>query len=72
VQAAHVPDSIAGAVLIGVDLAAINGGDGWELPIPATFVIGRNGRVRLAHAETDHRERLSPEAIVDALVAADV
>ncbi|MGO7042273.1 peroxiredoxin-like family protein [Rhizobium acaciae] len=51
----------------GVDLAAINGDDSWELPIPATFVIGRNGRVVLSHAETDYRKRLPTDAIVDAL-----
>ncbi|WP_168879317.1 peroxiredoxin-like family protein [Rhizobium sp. P28RR-XV] len=56
----------------GVDLTAINGDNSWELPIAATFVIGRNGRVRLANPETDQRKRLSPEAIVDALVAAGV
>jgi peroxiredoxin len=48
-------------------LAAINGDNSWELPIPATFVIGRNGRVVLSHAEADYRKRLSSEAIVDAL-----
>lgn len=51
----------------GVDLAAVNGDGSWELPIPATFVIGNNGRVQLVHAETDHRKRLAPEAIIEAL-----
>lgn len=55
----------------GVDLAAINGDDSWELPIPATFVIGRNGRVKFAHAEADYRKRLATEAIVAALRAAE-
>lgn len=35
--------------------------------MPPTFVIGRNGRVFLSHAEVDYRKRLSSEAIVDAL-----
>lgn len=52
---------------LGIDVAAINGDDSWELPIPATFVIGRNGRVVLSHAEVDYRKRLSSEAIVHAL-----
>ncbi len=55
----------------GVDLAEINGDGSWELPIPATFVIGRNGRVQLVHAEADYRKRLSPEVIVDALRAVE-
>lgn len=67
-----LPDDLKAAYSsFGVDLAAINGDDSWELPIPATFVIGRNGRVQLAHAEADYRKRLSPEAIVDALRAAE-
>ncbi|MDL2409092.1 hypothetical protein PY650_26345 [Rhizobium calliandrae] len=32
-------------------------------------LIGSNGRVQLAHAETDYRKRLAPEAIVEALRA---
>jgi len=66
----QLPDSLKSAYTsFGVDLAALNGDSSWELPIPATFVIGRNGRVQLSHAETDYRKRLSPEAIVDALRA---
>jgi peroxiredoxin len=67
-----LPDDLKAAYSsFGVDLAAINGDDSWELPIPATFVIGRNGRVQLAHAEADYRKRLAPEAIVAALRAAE-
>ncbi|NKL02741.1 redoxin domain-containing protein [Rhizobium leguminosarum bv. viciae] len=67
-----LPDDLKAAYSsFSVDLAAINGDDSWELPIPATFVIGRNGRVQLAHAEADYRKRLAPEAIVDALRAAE-
>ncbi len=63
-----LPDDLKNAYAsFGVDLSEINGDSSWELPIPATFVIGGNGRVRLAHAETDYRKRLSPEAILEAL-----
>ncbi|TCR79615.1 peroxiredoxin-like family protein [Rhizobium sp. BK376] len=63
-----LPDDLKAAYSsFGVDLAAINGDNSWELPIPATFVIGSNGRAQLVHAESDYRNRLAPEAIVDAL-----
>lgn len=55
----------------GVDLATINGDTSWELPIPATFVIARNRTIMLVHSEVDYRIRLSPDAIVDALHAAE-
>lgn len=65
----QMPEDLKGAhASLGIDLAAINGDNSWELPIPATFVIGRNGRVVLSHAEVDYRKRLSSEAIVDALM----
>lgn len=68
-----LPDDLKAAYSsFGVNLAAVNGDDSWELPIPATFVIGRNGRVQLAYAETDYRKRLGSEAIVDALKASEM
>jgi peroxiredoxin len=48
-------------------LPGINGDDSWELPVPATYVIARDGRVALAAVEVDYRRRLEPSAILDAL-----
>lgn len=56
----------------GVDLATVNGDDSWELPVPATFVIGRDGHVQLAYVEADYRNRLSPETIIRALASVQV
>ena len=56
-------------VSFGTDLPAFNGDDSWELPIPGTFVIGRDGRIALAYADTDSRNRLEPQAILEALGA---
>ncbi len=50
----------------GNDLPKINGADDWTLPVPATFVIGRDGRIVLAHVETDYRHRLEPAAALAA------
>jgi peroxiredoxin len=48
-------------------LPGINGDDSWELPVPATYVIARDGRVALAAVESDYRKRLEPGAILAAL-----
>jgi peroxiredoxin len=48
-------------------LPGINGDESWELPVPATYVIGRDGRIALAYIEVDYRKRLEPEAILAAL-----
>ncbi|WP_279581450.1 peroxiredoxin-like family protein [Fodinicola feengrottensis] len=54
---------------IGVDFVAVNGNDTWELPIPATFVIDRQGVIRWVQAHADWRQRPQPQAILDALTA---
>ena len=44
-----------------------NGDDSWVLPIPATYVIDRSGRIVLAFVDIDYRNRLDPADIVRAL-----
>lgn len=44
-----------------------NGDDSWVLPIPATYVIGSDGRVALSFIDVDYRSRLEPADIVRAL-----
>jgi peroxiredoxin len=34
--------------------------------VPGTFVIGKDGRVVLAHVDADYRSRLEPEVAVAA------
>ena len=51
----------------GVDVATSNGTDSWELPIPGTYVIAKDGTVKLAFAEANYTVRLEPAAILDAL-----
>jgi peroxiredoxin len=48
-------------------LPEINGDESWELPVPATYVIARDGRVVLAAIEVDYRKRVEPDAILMAL-----
>ncbi len=48
----------------GHDLPAVNGPAGWRLPMPATFLVGRDGRIRFARAEADYRRRVDPDAVL--------
>lgn len=45
---------------VGHALPDINGDDSWTLPVPATFVIGQDGRVLAAQVDIDYRKRLEP------------
>ena len=51
----------------GFDLPTRNGDDSWELPLPATYVIDREGTVRAAFVEKDYTQRMEPENIIAVL-----
>jgi peroxiredoxin len=46
-----------------------NGDESWTLPIPATYVIDRDGTIRLAFVDVDYSHRLEPADILAALAA---
>jgi peroxiredoxin len=50
-----------------VNLRFTNGDESWELPIPATYVIGRDGTILYASANEDYTERPEPAEIVRVL-----
>jgi peroxiredoxin len=50
-----------------VNLPFANGDESWELPVPATFIVERDGTVLYACANEDYTERPEPADIVDAL-----
>jgi peroxiredoxin len=52
---------------LGHGLPEMNGDDSWVLPIPATFVIDRDGVIAFAFVDTDYRSRLEPADIVAVL-----
>jgi peroxiredoxin len=52
-----------------VNLPFVNGDKSWELPIPATYIIDRDGNVLYASANEDYAERPEPEDIVNFLQA---
>ena len=47
-----------------VNLPFTNGDESWELPIPATYIIGGNGTVLFASANEDYTERPEPADIL--------
>jgi len=51
------------------NLPLINGDDSWELPIPATFILRRNGRVAYASADPDYTLRPEPADLLRELAA---
>jgi len=52
-----------------VNLAFVNGDKSWELPIPATYIIDRDGNVLYASANEDYAKRPEPADIVNFLQA---
>jgi peroxiredoxin len=52
-----------------VNLPFVNGDDSWELPIPATYILARDGTVRYASANPDYTDRPEPGEIVSFLSA---
>jgi peroxiredoxin len=50
-----------------INLPFVNGDASWRLCLPATYVIGRDGRVLLAEAHADFRVRPEPDEVLSAL-----
>ena len=50
-----------------VNLPFTNGDESWELPIPATFILDRDGTILYASVNEDYTERPEPSEIVKAL-----
>lgn len=56
-----------GMVAAGWDIADYNDNEDWILPIPATFVIGQDGRVLGRFVDPDYRRRMDIEELLEAL-----
>jgi peroxiredoxin len=54
----------------GIDVGACQLTEGWFLPIPATFVIGTDGKVVARHVDPDFRRRMEVADILQALAKA--
>jgi len=51
----------------GLDLESVNNGNSSILPIPATFVLDKQGKVTWRYVDVDYRTRSEPEDIINAL-----
>jgi len=51
------------------DLPAFQGNSSWMLPIPATFVIGQDGRIRARFVDPDYRKRMAVEDLIAAITS---
>ena len=61
------PDVVAKYKGFGVDLLAANGADAAVLPVPATYIIGKDGKIKYAYFNTDYRRRVSVREVAAAL-----
>jgi peroxiredoxin len=52
---------------LGHPLPAFNGTNDWELPIPASFVIDRDGKIVFADALPDYTHRTDPAQVLAAV-----
>ncbi len=50
-----------------VNLPFANGNDSWELPIPATFILDRDGTILYASVDEDYTQRPEPQEILHQL-----
>ena len=55
----------------GIDLETSNGEASQTLPVPATFVIGKGGKVLKAFVDADYTRRAEPDEVIAALKDAD-
>ena len=51
----------------GIDFDKANGGNGANLPVPATYIIGKDGKVKYAFFNTDYRKRAFVKDILENL-----
>ncbi len=51
----------------GIDLPKHNGDESWTLPVPARFIVDREGIIRYSEATVDHTVRPEPDDTIAAL-----
>lgn len=64
----RVPDEIRQFYLSrGIDFSKVYGNSSWMLPVPATYIVGRDGIIAHAYVNPDFRFRLEPREILVSL-----
>jgi peroxiredoxin len=51
----------------GIDFEKANGANGANLPVPATYIIGKDGKIKYVFFNTDYSKRASVKDILDNL-----
>ena len=51
----------------GIDFDKANGSNGANLPVPATYIIGKDGIIKYAFFNPDYKQRASIKEILDNL-----
>ena len=51
----------------GIDFNVANGSNGANLPVPATYIIGKDGKVKYVFFNPDYRKRASVKEILEQL-----
>ena len=51
----------------GLDLPVWNGDESFDLPVPATYVVDSESRIRMAFVDPDYTKRLDPSEIIRTL-----
>jgi peroxiredoxin len=49
---------------LGINVPQANGNDTWELPMPATFIVGSDLRIEDVFVDEDYTRRMEPDAIL--------
>ena len=52
-----------------INLPFTNGDETWELPIPATYIVGKDNKIKRAWVDADYSERPEPADIVHSLAS---
>lgn len=60
-------DHVAFYRRLGIDLPTQHAGAGWELPLPATYVVRPDGTISFAFADADWVRRAEPDDVVEAV-----
>ena len=51
----------------GLDIAIANGQVDYVLPVPATYIIGQDGKIKFAYFDKDYKKRPSVKSLEAAL-----
>jgi len=64
----NLPDDLKGIYSnFGIDLERFNGDDSWTLPLPARFILNRQGNIINKQVNPDYTVRPEPKEILDIL-----